>query len=256
MKPVVIANWKMNKTAAESQSWLKDLRLRLADEPLEKIDIVVCPPDTLLDEVGAVRGQLILGAQNLHWADGGTYTGEISGGLLREAGCRYVLVGHSERRWKMGETDEMVHRKLAAAWRAGLKPVLCLGERAEEKKTQRTARFLEEQLKNDLEGFSSENFKNLIIAYEPVWAIGTGTVGSREPATADEVKAAYVVIREFLGKRDIPAPLIYGGSVDAKNVAQFFTLIDNTGFLVGGASLDPQEFTSIVEQTAKFYNRD
>lgn len=256
MKPVVIANWKMNKTAAESREWLATLPALLAGVSLDGIDVVVCPPDTLLDEVKSGIDGLILGAQNLHWEDRGTYTGEISGPMLREAGCRYVIVGHSERRWKMGETDEMVHKKLSAAWRAGLRPVLCIGERAEEKKEHKTARFLEAQLKNDLEGFSPGNFKNLLIAYEPVWAIGTGAIGSRAPATADEVRAALVIINEFLGKHDIPAQLIYGGSVDAKNVAQFFTLKDNQGFLVGGASLDAAEFASIIKQTAEFYNRD
>ncbi len=253
MKPIVIANWKMNKTAVESREWLVTLKSILAGVSLDNINVVVCPPDTLLDEVKSGIDGLILGAQNLHWEDRGTYTGEISGPMLREAGCRYVIVGHSERRWKMGETDEMVRQKLAAAWRAGLRPVLCIGERAEEKKGHKTARFLEAQLKNDLEGFSADNFKNLLIAYEPVWAIGTGTVGSRAPATADEVRAAFVVIREFLGKHDIPAQLIYGGSVEAGNAAQFFTLKDNTGFLVGGASLDPKEFASIVKQTAENY---
>lgn len=253
MKPVVIANWKMNKAAAESQEWLKNLESKLTDVPLEKIEIVVCPPDTLLDEVKSGIDGLVLGAQNLHWEDEGTYTGEISGGLLHEAGCQYVIVGHSERRWKMGETDEMIHKKLQAAWRHQLTPILCIGEQAPERRENKTERVLIGQLGAALKDLAPNRMASLVIAYEPVWAIGTGEIGSREAATAADVRSAYAIIKEYLGKHDLPTRLIYGGSVDAKNVAQFFTLKDNQGFLVGGASLDAAEFASIIKQTADFY---
>ncbi len=255
MKPVIIANWKMNKTIAESQTWLAALKSEMAHVPKEKTEIVVCPPYTSLDEVGRNKDGLILGAQNLHWADDGTYTGEISGGMLREAGCQYVLVGHSERRWKMGETDAMIHKKLEAAWRHELTPVLCVGEQAKEKAEHKTEWVLGEQIKIALDGFSANQISSLLVAYEPVWAIGTGTVGSRSPATAEDVRSAYAVIKQCLARHRLPGRLLYGGSVDSKNIIQFFSLPDNQGFLVGGASLEPKEFASIIKQTANYYGR-
>lgn len=255
MKPVVIANWKMNKTIAASREWLANLKMELAGTPLDNIEIVICPPFTSLDEIRHTHDKFVLGAQNLHWEDQGAYTGEISGGMLREAGCQYVLVGHSERRWKMRETDEMIHKKLQAAWRHQLKPVLCIGEKAEERKANKTEWVLGEQLKIALEGFSKNQIASLLVAYEPVWAIGTGTIGSTLPATAEQVRSAYAVIKQYLGKQSLTASLLYGGSINAKNVIQFFSLPDNQGFLVGGASLEPKEFGSIIKQTIKYYGR-
>jgi triosephosphate isomerase (TIM) len=222
---------------------------------LDKIEIVICPPYTSLDEINHERGQFVLGAQNLHWEDQGTDTGEVSGGMLQEAGCQYVLVGHSERRWKMGETDAMIHQKLAAAWRHQLKPVLCIGEQAADRQANKTERVLSEQLKIALEGFSKSQIAALLVAYEPVWAIGTGKIGSVVPATAEEVRSAYAIIKQCLGQIGLSVPLLYGGSVDAKNIIQFFLLPENRGFFVGGASLDPKEFGSIIKQTVKYYGR-
>lgn len=252
-KPIVIANWKMNKNAAESREWLSFLKADLKEAEREKIDVVVCPPFTLLTEMSRSDASVVWGAQNLHGEDQGPFTGEISGGMLREAGCQYVIVGHSERRWKMGETDEMIHQKLQAAWRHRLTPILCVGEQAREKSENKTERVLLDQLCFALRDFVKNQIESLIIAYEPVWAIGTGTVGSRPAATPADVRSAYAIIKQCLGQYNLTARIIYGGSVDSKNVASFFPLDDNQGFLVGGASLKPLEFGSIIKQTLKNY---
>ncbi len=253
VKPIVIANWKMNKNAAESREWLSVLKEDLKGVEPKKIDVVACPPFTVLTEMSRAVAPLILGAQNLHWEDRGTFTGEISGGMLREAGCQYVIVGHSERRWKMGETDEMIHRKLQAAWRHQLTPILCIGEQAKDKAENKTERVLHDQLCFALSGFTRNQIASLVVAYEPVWAIGTGAIGSRPPATPADVRSAYAIIKQCLGQHNLTARLVYGGSVDAKNAAEFFSLSDNQGFLVGGASLKPLEFGSVVKQTLKHY---
>ncbi|MBS3809184.1 MAG: triose-phosphate isomerase, partial [Desulfobacterales bacterium] len=206
------------------------------------------PPATALTVVSKIiRDTPVgLGAQNLFWENEGAYTGEVSGPMLASAGCRYVIIGHSERRQYFGETDENVNRKIKAALAAGLVPVICVGETESEREAQKTFSILDKQMKNGLEGLTAEEFGGSVIAYEPVWAIGTG-----KTATADQAQEVHAWIREFLekrfGKETAGATrILYGGSVKPGNIAELMALPDIDGALVGGASLKPDAFSEII----------
>lgn len=241
----LVANWKMHHTVAESRAWVAAFRAFLP--PPSGVQVVVCPPFTAL---AAMKEELeglpvALGAQNLHWEDKGAFTGEVSGPMLVEHGCRYVIVGHSERRTLAGETDQEVGRKLRAALRHGLTPILCVGEGLEERDRRETRLVLRRQYGVGLKGLGAEDVSRLIIAYEPVWAIGTGRA-----ATPGEAAEAAAWIREGLGElygREVAEriPVLYGGSVSPRNVQGFWRAPGIDGCLVGGASLEAERFAGL-----------
>jgi triosephosphate isomerase len=242
LRPILIAgNWKMHKTQAEAREFLRELGLALQSSPsgsASQRQIILCVPFTDLAVVAEQsRGSdIAVGAQNLHWEDQGAFTGEISGPMLAELGVRYVIVGHSERRQYFGETDETVNRRLAAAQRHGLTPILCVGESQQQREQGLTESWIVGQLDRALQGIDLEN---LVIAYEPIWAIGTG-----QTCAAQEANRVIGLIRQHLGNAQLP--ILYGGSVKAGNIDELMAQPETDGVLVGGASLDPQEFARIV----------
>ena len=246
IRPVIAGNWKMNKTIAEAVDCVSRLRDDLEASPDR--EVIIAPPFTALQAVAEViRGSAIrLAAQNLHEAEKGAYTGEISGGMLSEAGCEYVIVGHSERRTLFGEGNETVNRKLRAAIAAGLKPIFCLGETLGEREEDRTKAVIERQLKEGLNNLAAGDIGRSLFAYEPVWAIGTGRTAS--PEQAEEV---HRFIREWIAgrygrERAEELAILYGGSVTPKNIGELMLQQDINGALVGGASLDAASFLQIV----------
>jgi triosephosphate isomerase len=239
-------NWKMFKTSAEAGAMLRELRPKVS--MIHDLDIVVCPPFTALAAAGtAIAGSNIgLGAQNVHWEAQGAFTGEISAGMLKEAGCRWVIIGHSERRQLFGETDEGVHKKILAALGQGLTPIACCGETLAEREANRTLDVVGRQIQGALGGLTADQVKSLVVAYEPVWAIGTGKVAT--PAQAQEVHAA---IRAQVGKlhgAEVATGLriLYGGSVKPENIKDLMAQPDLDGALVGGASLQVDSFAALV----------
>jgi triosephosphate isomerase len=245
-RPLVAGNWKMNGTRAQAHA-LVDGVLRGAND-LDNVEIVLCPPFILIplvaEKLQQAPARFGFGAQNLDTHASGAYTGEISASMLRDFGCRYVIVGHSERRTLYGETDAVVSEKFAAAQAAGLTPIACVGETLEEREQNRTERVIERQLHALLERNGVQAFARAVIAYEPVWAIGTGRTAS--PAQAQAVH------RFIRGKIAATAPsvaaelrILYGGSVKASNAGELFGQDDIDGGLIGGASLQADEFVAI-----------
>jgi triosephosphate isomerase len=249
-QPFVAGNWKMYKTIEESRQLVIDLCKGLTDIP--GVEIVLCPPFTTLLAVRAmIEGtDLGLGAQNMHWEDSGAYTGEISPPMVAEL-CKYVIVGHSERRTYFGETDETVNRKTKAALVHGLVPIVCIGETLDEYEAGQTAEVVKRQVLSGLAGLTLPPDVPLVIAYEPVWAIGTGKAST--PQGANEVVAEIIrpVVAQLYGHAIAQAVrVLYGGSVKASNAVEFFAQPEIDGALVGGASLKAVEFIPIVNAAA------
>ena len=245
-KPIIAGNWKMNKTPAQGAELVNELKPLVKDADC---DVVVCVPATDIYAVAqAVNGSNIhLGAQNVHFAESGAYTGEISADMLLELGVEYVIIGHSERRQYFGETDETVNLRTKAALAAGMKVILCLGEVKEQRLAGITDEVVGMQTKLDLAGVSADELKNIIIAYEPVWAIGTGLTAT--PEQAEETCAVIRgVVAKLYGNEAAEALTIqYGGSMNDKNAAELLAKPDVDGGLIGGASLVPAKFTAIVD---------
>ena len=250
--PFVAGNWKMNTTATEAEQLVFEMLEKL--DRIEGVEKVLCPPFVSLVAINMMlRGSSIkLGAQNMYFETAGAYTGEISPLMLKEL-CEFVILGHSERRWYFGETDEIVNKKIKAALANKLKPILCVGERLAENEAGKTEEVVNRQVTAALNGI--EPVRDLVIAYEPVWAIGTGKAASDEQATA-----TIRFIRDVLAKlwnkstaQDLR--ILYGGSVTSANIAEFISHPEIDGALVGGASLKAEEFVSIVEQTAEIKGR-
>jgi len=246
IRPLIAANWKMHKTITESVDFARDLAGRFPE--LKDRDVVIAPPFTALSAVAqALRGSSIFpAAQNLHWEDQGAYTGEISAPMLADSGCRYVIIGHSERRTLFGDTNERVNRKLRAALRYDLKPIFCIGETLAEREAAQTFDIIEKQLKEGLNNIPTSDIRRLALAYEPVWAIGTG-----KTATTEQAQEVHEFIRNVLTTlhdRDQAAqvPILYGGSVKPDNIGTLMTQPDINGALVGGAGLDIESFAAIV----------
>jgi triosephosphate isomerase (TIM) len=244
--PFIAANWKMFKTVHETVAFIKEFRSLVKD--VHDVEIVVAPPFTALHTaVEAAHGSSIgVAGQNLHWEREGAFTGEVSAGMLKEAGAEYVLIGHSERRRLFGETDQTVNRKLIAAIAAHLTPIVCIGETLEERDANDTLNVLDRQIKAGLDGLTADQVSAAVIAYEPVWAIGTGR--NATPAQAGE---AHAHIRSrlrqwFGGGAAEQCHVIYGGSVKPDNTRELSALEDVDGALVGGASLDVRSFFEIV----------
>lgn len=249
-KKIIAGNWKMNKTVSEGEALATAIKRDLAAET--KVDVVLCAPFTAISAISqTVSGsQIAVGAQNMHWEAEGAYTGEISAAMLRDLYCRYVILGHSERRQYFGESDESVNKKTHAALAAGLKPIVCVGETLEEREAGEIESVITTQINGGLAGLSSAQLKNTIIAYEPVWAIGTGKTAS--PEQAQEVHA---LIRSLLVKLSDQATadavrIQYGGSMKPGNAAELLSKPDIDGGLIGGAALDAASFIEIVKAAA------
>jgi len=246
-KPIIAGNWKMHMTTQEAVFLVEYLKRALAAE--EEVEAVVCPPFTALFSVREVlKGTKVkLGAQNMFWELKGAYTGEISPGMLLDLGCEYVILGHSERREYFLETNEMVNKKAKAALAHGLKPIVCVGETLAQREANQTETVLREQVTQSLDQIPLGHLESLVVAYEPVWAIGTGKTATPEDAN-QVIKFIRSVIGEMYGQEKAETIRIqYGGSVKPENIAELMTQSDIDGALVGGASLEPASFTKIVQ---------
>jgi triosephosphate isomerase (TIM) len=249
--PVVAGNWKMNKSIVEAQDLISALRIPLG--AVNGVEKVICPPFTsLMAASKALEGSGIgLGAQNMHWEEKGAFTGEISPAMVNEL-CGYVILGHSERRAYFGETDEIVNRKLMAAQTISLTPIICVGETLDQYESKSTREVVSKQTAQSLRGVSSAFAPRIIVAYEPVWAIGTGKASNGEEANAVIKNVIRPALLELFGYETSQAiRVLYGGSVTASNAAEFFGEPDVDGALVGGASLKIDEFVAITKAAAK-----
>ena len=248
-KLIIAGNWKMNKTVAEALALVADLKLDLAN--LKEVDVVVCPPFTALESVSkaVLDSSLRLGAQNMSENNFGAFTGEICAGMLKEFSVRYVILGHSERRQCQKEPDALIAKKAAAAHAASLKPIVCAGETLAEREAGQTEKVLETQVRGSLAGLTKEQMMETIVAYEPVWAIGTG-----KTATTQQAQDAHAFIRGLLVKMFDEAVakkvrIQYGGSVKPANARELMSQRDVDGALVGGASLESRSFADIVKNS-------
>src|SRR6266516_1329997 len=247
-KKIVAANWKMNMTQAESARFVESLLLELGD--IADVDVVIVPPFTAIAKVTEALGKaqnIKIGAQNMHWERNGAFTGEISAALLRDLFVRYVVLGHSERRTLFGETDGIVNRKVRAAHEATLRPIVCVGETLVQRDKGSVEKILSIQLHGSLATLGAKELQETVIAYEPVWAIGTG-----RNATPEQAQEAHAFIRQTLREMsdDTTAERVriqYGGSMKPENARDLLTQPDIDGALVGGASLDPRSFAQIVK---------
>jgi len=248
-KLIIAGNWKLNKTNQEAIELVTLLKRGLGD--IVDVDIVVCPASTALSDINDILSEsnICLGAQNIYWEDSGAYTGEVSVPFLKDIGVQYVIVGHSERRQFFGETDEMVNKKIKAVLAHGLIPIVCVGEVLEERESNKTFEVIEKQCAGGFAGLTAKEMENIIIAYEPVWAIGTG-----KTATPDQAQEVHKYIRTLLAKMydDNVAQTIriqYGGSVKPENSVDLMSQPDIDGALIGGASLEADVFSEIVKNS-------
>jgi triosephosphate isomerase len=247
-KKIVAANWKMNMTQAEAAAFISTLLLEIGD--MADVEVVILPPFTAIAKVNEALGNsqnIKVGAQNMHWERSGAFTGEISAAMLRDLFCRYVVLGHSERRTLFGETDEIINRKVRAAHEATLRPILCVGETLDQRERGNVEKILGLQLRGSLANLGPKELHETVIAYEPVWAIGTGRT-----ATAAQAQEAHAFIRHTLAKIADNATadkirIQYGGSVKPDNARELMEQPDIDGALVGGASLDARSFAEIVK---------
>jgi triosephosphate isomerase len=245
--PLVAGNWKMNKTVAEARDLVNKMSTPL--DEIVGVEKVVCPPYLALMAIAeALKNTDIgVGAQNMHWEEKGAFTGEVAANMVKEF-CKYVIIGHSERRTYFGETDETVNKKVVAALKAGLTPIVCVGETLDQYESGQTAEVVRRQIKNGLAGIDSVNASKTVVAYEPVWAIGTGKASSGENANTVHQKVIRPALSELFGENGAQAiRILYGGSVTASNASEFFAYPDIDGALVGGASLKPDEFVAITK---------
>ncbi len=244
-RKVIAGNWKMNMLPNEAISYIEKLTGLVKDT---KNEVILCVPytDLFYSLMQAQGTNIKIGAQNMHFEEKGAYTGEVSGQMLKAIGVEYVIIGHSERRQYYNETDESVNKKIKAAFENNLKPIVCVGESLEQRESGKTKEIITTQTRLALDGLSKDQVKNTIIAYEPIWAIGTGKTATSEDAN-NSIKEIREEIEKIYGK-DVSDEVIiqYGGSVKSKNAKELFETSDIDGGLVGGASLDPEEFSKIV----------
>jgi triosephosphate isomerase len=245
-KRIIAGNWKMNKSVAESKDLAADIKRELAE--CRDVDVVLCPPFTSLESVGTVIDNTAIkfGAQNMHWENDGAYTGEISANMLRSIYCHYVILGHSERRSYFGETDAIVNKKTKTALAANLIPIVCVGETLDERKAERQSDVVRTQLMGSLDGILGDDLKRVIVAYEPVWAIGTGEVAT--PAQAQEMHAFIRTVIAEIASADVAESvrLQYGGSMKPDNAEELLSQPDIDGGLIGGAALDARSFVELI----------
>jgi triosephosphate isomerase len=247
-KTVIAGNWKMNNDLKESEKLIVELKNLLQNEK-PNCDVIVCPPFTSLSEASKLLNgsQVKLGAQNMHFEENGAFTGEISASMLKSVGCEYVILGHSERRHIFGEGDEVINKKIKKALSTGLIPIFCVGELLEERENGTTNDVVKRQVLKGLDGISDEDMKNVIVAYEPVWAIGTGKTAS--PAQAQEVHEFIRDLIEIDYSLEVANDLViqYGGSVKPDNAKELLSQKDIDGALVGGACLKADSFMGIIK---------
>ena len=244
-KKIIAGNWKMNKTRDEALQFVYAVSEKLPH--IDEVDSVVCAPFPLLRTLCKRQGDnLRVGAQNMHYADSGAYTGEISADMLTTLGVTYVIIGHSERRAMFNETDETVNLKVKKAFEKGLIPILCVGETLEQREKGKEKQVVKAQLEKNLEGLNKNDIEHLVIAYEPIWAIGTGRTASAEQA---EEMCAYVreVVKDLYGQVADKMRVQYGGSVKVDNIKEILSMPNIDGALVGGASLKADDFVKLVE---------
>jgi len=254
-KPMIAGNWKMYKTAGEGAILVQNLEERVS-EVWDLVDVVVCPPFTAIKSVSTVieldRLGIGLAAQNVHWENEGAFTGEISPRMLVDLRCDYCIVGHSERREMFGETDETVNRKVHALFAAGITPIVCVGESLDTREAGDTERFVREQVRGALEGLDAEQAARVVIAYEPIWAIGTGRTPTPEGAN-DTCRSIRATLGALFGQPvAIQVRILYGGSAKPENIGLFLPEPDIDGALVGGAALDAESFASMVRTAVEF----
>lgn len=250
-RAIIGGNWKMFKTPSEAATTAKALKVKLIN--VEAVDVVVCP--TAIDVLPLVEilkeTNVAIGGQNMHWEDEGAFTGEVSATMLRDAGCSYVILGHSERRHVFGEQDSDINKKVKKALSTGLTPIFCVGEKLDEREQGRTREVVKKQVAAGLAGVQLSDPADLVVAYEPVWAIGTGV-----NATPEQAEEVHQYIRELLGEQFSRGladgiRIQYGGSVKPANAAELLSQENIDGALVGGASLDPESFTAIIKSAEK-----
>jgi len=245
-KPLMAGNWKMHKTISEGIAMVKELKTLISDA--KDVDVLICPVFTSINALSnEVKGSNIkIGAQNVYWEPKGAFTGEIAVNMLVDAGCSFVIIGHSERRQYFGETDETVNKKTKAALAAGLIPVVCVGETLQERESNATFNVIEKQIRDGIKNFSKEEAEKIVIAYEPVWAIGTG-----KTATPQQAQEVHEFIRKIYSQMYAEASdkvrILYGGSVKPDNVSELMKQKDIDGGLVGGASLEAASFAKLVK---------
>lgn len=247
MRPrLIVGNWKMYRTATEAVQFVRQLSDLI---PTPRVEVVLAPPFTALHAAAQTMAdaqRFALAAQNLYWEDQGAFTGEVSGPMLKDLGCRYVIIGHSERRQYFGDTDDGINKKIKAAIRCGLRPILCLGESLAQREQEQTDQVVTEQLRKALQTCSKDDVHMLTIAYEPVWAIGTGRAATAEQAVAVHKELRATLAREWSPEIGSQTRILYGGSVSPDNAADFFVSEQVDGALVGGACLDPHRFAKII----------
>jgi len=247
MKPLIVANWKCNPQTLQEAKRLFDL-VKIGVKNIKKVEEVICPPFIYLSAIKPYNHKVIkLGAQNCFWEKEGAYTGEISLSMLKDIGCEYVIVGHSERRMYFKETDEMINKKLKAVLEVKLNPILCIGETQQQRDKGETDRILKKQIETALEKVSSSRFSQIAIAYEPIWAIGTGEPCDVEEAQKIGLLIRKIILRLYSSKSAKNVQILYGGSVNSKNAAGYIKEAGLQGLLVGGASLKAKEFIKIVK---------
>ncbi len=255
-KPLIVANWKMNpSTYGEAERLFSDVKS--GTRGLRGVEVVIAPPFVWLVSIaGKNKKKVCLGAQNVFWEMGGAYTGEISPPMLKKSGVSYVIIGHSERRRFLGESDEVIARKVRAALKAGLIPIVAIGEELRDSQDA-VPSVLAEQLKRAVEGVSSKDFKRIVVAYEPVWAIGTGQADTPDNATRRAIYIRKLLTKLTGARRASEIRILYGGSVNARNAASFLSsdIRGMDGLLIGGASLEAEEFVKIVRSVAELARR-
>lgn len=245
-KPIIAGNWKMNNTIAQTEALLKDLKPLVVDADCE---VVVCTPFTSLAKAIELtkNTNIAVGAENVHWAEKGAFTGEISAEMLTELGVKYVIIGHSERRQYFNETDETVNKRVKAALAAGLKPIICIGETLTEREGGKVEEVLVRQTTGAFADIDAKELKNIVIAYEPVWAIGTGKTATAQQAN-DTIKIVRDTIAKLYGKSEADKMRIqYGGSMNPKNAKELMAMEEIDGGLIGGASLKALDFSQVVK---------
>ena len=252
-RPIIAGNWKMYKDVNEAVALANDIKRSAFD--IENVEVVVCPPFVDLGDVGEMLSEsnISVGAQNCYWEAEGAFTGEISISMIKSVGCKYVIIGHSERRKYFGETDETVNRKIAAAIDGGLIPIMCVGETLEEREAGKTLGVVKTQVTDGLKGFEETYLDKLVIAYEPVWAIGTG-----KTATPDQAQEVHAMIRGLIDQLyseslSSEMAILYGGSVKPDNIRELMGEEDIDGGLIGGASLKSDGFVDIIKTTSQLY---
>ena len=245
-KKVIAGNWKMNMLPNEAIEYIEKFEPLVKDTQNE---VILCVPytDLFYALLSAQNTNIKIGAQNMHFAESGAYTGEVSGKMLKSIGVEYVIIGHSERRQYFNETDETVNKKIKSALAHGLKPIVCVGETLEQREARETEKIVTNQIAKAFEGISSENLENIIVAYEPIWAIGTGKTATKEDAN-NTIMQIRKKLAEIYGQNEAEGVIIqYGGSVKSSNAKELFEMSDIDGGLVGGASLKAEEFSKIVK---------